>query len=130
MTNKELNKEPLDHLQRLLHEASTSNGEDGDKANLLHIKLFGSREDVEKMLDEECKLYCNLFRQVMLGKWYLFRLILYFLVRNHKGSKTDSIGNLLIPQIKIELKANIIESIEAKRLTEQQVSLAPSISYE
>lgn len=52
------------------------------------------------------------------------------LVKNHKLSKTDSIGNLLIPQIKFELKANIMECIEGKSLTEQHISLAPSISYE
>lgn len=51
-------------------------------------------------------------------------------MKNHKGSKTDSIGNLLIPQMKFELKAHIVQSIEEKRLTEQHVSLAPSISYE
>lgn len=53
-----------------------------------------------------------------------------FAVKNHRHSKTESIGNLLIPQINFELKANIIDSIEQKRLTEQQVSLAPSVSYE
>lgn len=55
---------------------------------------------------------------------------IFNLVKNHKGSKTDSIGNLLIPQMKFELKAHIVQSIEEKRLTEQHVSLAPSISYE
>lgn len=50
--------------------------------------------------------------------------------KNHKKSKTESIGHLLIPQINFGLKANIIESIEEKRLTEEQISLAPSISYE
>lgn len=53
-----------------------------------------------------------------------------FSVKNHRGSKTDSIGNILIPQINFDLKTNIIQSIEEKSLTEQQVSLAPSISYE
>lgn len=51
-------------------------------------------------------------------------------MKNHKTSNTGSIGNLLIPQINFELKENIVESIEEKRLTEQQISLAPSISYE
>lgn len=53
-----------------------------------------------------------------------------FPVKNHRSSNTGSIGNLLIPQINFELKSNIIQSIEEKRLTEQQISLAPSISYE
>ena len=34
---------------------STSNGKDGDEVDLFHIQLFGSHEDVEKLLDEECK---------------------------------------------------------------------------
>ncbi|XP_031640462.1 protein rigor mortis [Contarinia nasturtii] len=104
LTNKEINKNPLDQLQSLLQK-STSSGDTSENAQeCLHEKLFGNREDVMKLLNDELK--------------------------NHRFSKTNSIGNLLIPQIQYDLKANIIENIEGKSLTEQHVSLAPSISYE
>lgn len=53
-----------------------------------------------------------------------------FAVENHKQSKTESIGNLLIPQIDHNLKENIMDCIQAKNLTPQHIALAPSISFE
>lgn len=129
LTSKELNKEPLDHLQRLLQNSSTpnENGDTNETHKLLHTKLFGDREEVVEVLADECKdpFYLKIWSIFLKCYVYFFKL-----VKNHKGSKTDSIGNLLIPQMKFELKAHIVQSIEEKRLTEQHVSLAPSISYE
>lgn len=58
-------------------------------------------------------------------------MCVYFfnLVENHRKSKTESIGSLLIPQINSDLKALITKSKEVKRLTELELSLAPSISH-
>lgn len=51
-------------------------------------------------------------------------------MQNHKSSKTESIGNLIIPQLNYHLKENTVDSITAKKLTQQQIALAPSVSYE
>lgn len=60
LTSKELNKEPLDHLQRLLNNSSAANdgaGDDKKKVHeFLHAKLFGNRDDVTQLLNDECKL--------------------------------------------------------------------------
>lgn len=71
----------------------------------LHNYLFtGSRDDVHKLLEIELK--------------------------NHHDSKIVSIGNVLIPQLCGNLKSEILKNIESKTLTEQHISLAPSISYQ
>lgn len=61
LTNKELNKEPLNHLQRLLTKSEHKNG-DGDTGShdeadgsFLHGKLFGDRETVAQLLNDERK---------------------------------------------------------------------------
>lgn len=57
LTSKELNKEPLNHLERLLKGSSNSNGCDGDDGHeFLHGKLFGDRESVAQLLNDERKL--------------------------------------------------------------------------
>lgn len=45
------------------------------------------------------------------------------------GSKTESVAHILIPQLKHELQADILDKIEKKTLTEQHVALAPMISF-
>lgn len=75
-----------------------------NRKKYLHEKLFSTRDDVRELLDEE--------------------------LNGHKISKTESIGNLLIPQINSNLKTDIMFSIETRKLTQQQIALAPSISFE
>lgn len=48
LTNKELNKEPLKCLEHVLT---------GDASDVLHTKLFSSREDVQQLLKIECNIY-------------------------------------------------------------------------
>lgn len=133
LTSKELNKDPLDHLQRLVQDASTSNDENADKTekgHSLHVKLFGNREEVIELLNDERKFEkTKTIIHLIIPTFFRPRSQLIS-VKNHKGSKTESIGNLLIPQINFELKSHIVQSIEEKRLTVQHVSLAPTISYE
>lgn len=50
LTNKELNKDPLLHLERMLETDQAG----ADHKKFLHQKLFASREDVKELLDEEC----------------------------------------------------------------------------
>lgn len=58
-----MNKEPLNHLERLLKNGPTSNGCDDDGKNgdmenvqeFMHGKLFGERECVTQLLNEERK---------------------------------------------------------------------------
>lgn len=54
LTNKELNKEPLKHLEKML-EGPSASGENSTE-DFLHGKLFGTREDVQELLMNECKL--------------------------------------------------------------------------
>lgn len=63
LTSKELNKEPLNHLERLLKDSSNSNGcgdgndnVDENNHEFLHGKLFGDRESVAQLLNDERKL--------------------------------------------------------------------------
>lgn len=51
-------------------------------------------------------------------------------VRNMRTSSAEAIGNILLPQMNNDLKSQIIARTEAKLLTPQLVSLAPSISFE
>lgn len=51
-------------------------------------------------------------------------------VRQTKISSPDAIGNILLPQMNNDLKAQIMARTEAKLLTPQHVALAPSISFE
>lgn len=124
----------------MLKDSSTPDDEETDKnasIDSMHAKLFGNREEVIGLLNDE-RTYSFLRKNTSKFQltWKTPDSIFFFfsqiliLVKNHKGSKTESIGNLLIPQISFGLKAHIIQCIEEKRLTEQHVSLAPSISYE
>lgn len=55
LSNKELNKAPLDCLKQVLAaDAGIQNGE-SDGAILLCSLLFSTREDVQKLLETECK---------------------------------------------------------------------------
>lgn len=52
LTNKELNKEPLKHLEKMLEERPTAS--DGSSTEeFLHGKLFGTRDDVQELLMNE-----------------------------------------------------------------------------
>lgn len=57
LTSKELNRAPLDQLQRLLKDqsASGSNESEGSSSGKMHAKLFGDREDIAQLLNEERK---------------------------------------------------------------------------
>lgn len=57
LTNKELNKESLTHLENLLREQSTNNdNESATQSNhFLNGQLFGDRECVQQLLNTECK---------------------------------------------------------------------------
>lgn len=77
---------------------------DNDTKYLHNYLRTGSRDDVKKLLEIELK--------------------------NHRDSKTLSIGNVLIPQLCGDLKSEIVKNIESKMLNEQHISLAPSISYQ
>lgn len=52
LTNKELNKEPLKHLEKMLEEPTASDGSSVEE--FLHGKLFGTRDDVHDLLMNEC----------------------------------------------------------------------------
>lgn len=54
LTNKELNKEPLKHLEKMLEGPSTSEGSVSTD-EFLNGKLFGTRDDVQELLMDECK---------------------------------------------------------------------------
>lgn len=65
LTSKELNKEPLNHLERLLKDSSNSNGiatgdgndnVDENTHDFFHGKLFGDRDSVAQLLNTERKL--------------------------------------------------------------------------
>lgn len=61
LTNIEMNKVPLDCLERsLTGVASVQNGE--HDVGALHALLFSTREDVQKLLDIECKIFFSYFR--------------------------------------------------------------------
>lgn len=53
LTNKELNKEPMKHLEKLLEGPSASEGNTTKEFH--HGKLFGTRDDVQDLLTKECK---------------------------------------------------------------------------
>lgn len=56
LTSKELNKEPLSHLERLIKHASNGCAADDDGVHeFLHGKLFGDRESVAQLLNDERK---------------------------------------------------------------------------
>lgn len=55
LTSKELNKEPLNHLERLLKDSPNSNGDGDNVPEFLHGKLFGDRESVAQLLNDERK---------------------------------------------------------------------------
>lgn len=77
LTSKELNKEPLDHLQRLLQNSSTpnENGDTNKTHKLLHTKLFGDREEVVEVLTDECKDPFHLIIWSIFLKRYVYFLI-------------------------------------------------------
>ncbi|KXJ76949.1 hypothetical protein RP20_CCG008598 [Aedes albopictus] len=77
---------------------------EGAEKRYFNEKLFMSEKDLKELIDEETK--------------------------NHHMANTASIGAILLPQIGFRLKEEIIRRIASKRLTDQLVALAPSISYE
>ncbi|XP_055379595.1 protein rigor mortis [Condylostylus longicornis] len=99
---KESNKDALENLMKVLQDTKELN--DVKSKKLLSQRLFGSRDDVKELLDEE--------------------------LRNHQTSGTKSIANLLIPQITGDLKEEILKCVQNKKMTEWHVSLAPTISYD
>lgn len=58
LTNKELNKEPLKHLEKMLEGPSAS--DENSTEDFLHGKLFGTRDDVQTLLMNECKFTVTL----------------------------------------------------------------------
>lgn len=77
---------------------------DSGEKRYFNEKLFMSEKDLKELIDEETK--------------------------NHHIAHTASIGAILLPQIGFRLKEEILQRIASKRLTEQLVALAPSVSYE
>lgn len=56
LTNKEMNKDPLNCLEQVLTKAAgDQNGSDETVNDILHSKLFSTRQDVQKLLDIECE---------------------------------------------------------------------------
>lgn len=81
LTSKELNKEPLDQLQRLLNGSSTvKNGKnDTEEENVqecLHSKLFGDRENVTQLLDQERK-WSDFVQFYVADSFFLFCLFIH-----------------------------------------------------
>lgn len=52
-----------------------------------------------------------------------------FLVKEHQKQRTNSVANVLVPQLDGDLKTHIEQMIHAKALTREAVALAPSVSY-
>lgn len=81
MTSKELNKEPLDHLQQLLNAGSAVNNGKGDTdeekvPEFLHAKLFGDRENVTQLLDQERK-WSDFVQFYVADSFFLFCLFIH-----------------------------------------------------
>lgn len=115
LTTKEINKDSLDKLIFLL---DSSHG----KQRLLGPKLFGTKTDAKRVLEEESE--SNTFISYCFNK-----LILIFSVRNQQTSDSKSISNILTYQVNTNLQQEIVKRIETKSLTEWHVSLAPSVSF-
>ncbi|XP_055836435.1 protein rigor mortis [Episyrphus balteatus] len=96
LTTKEINKDSLDKLIFML---DSSHG----KQRLLGPKLFGTKTDAKRVLEEE--------------------------IRNQQSSNSTSISSILTYQVNTNLQQEIVKRIETKTLTEWHVSLAPSVSY-
>lgn len=79
LTSKELNKEPLDHLQRMLKESPADDKGDGMENihEFLHAKLFGDRDDVAKVLNDERELN-EIFLLIRKKKSYRFSIRIDF----------------------------------------------------
>lgn len=61
LTNKEMNKDPLNCLEQVLTRAADDqNGSDETVNDILHSKLFSTRQDVQKLLDIECKFLISI----------------------------------------------------------------------
>ncbi|XP_062546175.1 protein rigor mortis [Armigeres subalbatus] len=120
LANREINK-PTDVLACLMklinyeepnEDDLVEDGVEGESPKIaeseekryFNEKLFMSEKDLKELIDDETK--------------------------NHAIAKTSSIGAILLPQIGFRLKEVIIQRIASKRLTDQLVALAPSISYE
>lgn len=54
LSNKELNKESLSCLERLLKENDPVASDESDPKEILHSKLFSTRENVQELLEREC----------------------------------------------------------------------------
>lgn len=104
LTAKESNKDSLENLMKVLQENNHEVDIKISQKQLLSKKLFGTKSEVKQLLDDE--------------------------LRNHHSSGTKSIANILIPQIKGDLKQEILKCIQIKKLNEWHISLAPTISYE
>lgn len=60
LINKEMNKAPLDCLERGLTGGASLQNDESD-VGALHSLLFSTREDVQKLLEIERKTYFFLF---------------------------------------------------------------------
>lgn len=114
LSTAEFNATPLKHLRCLADNPLDS--------STLNTYLFSTRERCLELLNLECMtllLYLRL---------YLF-YIYFCLVNEHHKQRTNSVANVLVPQLGGDLKIHIERLIHEKTLTREALALAPSVSY-
>lgn len=99
---------------------------DSGEKRYFNEKLFMSEKDLKELIDEESECWASDFNRFSI----MLTQVSYFAAKNHHIAHTASIGAILLPQIGFRLKEEILQRIASKRLTEQLVALAPSVSYE
>ncbi|XP_055597200.1 protein rigor mortis [Uranotaenia lowii] len=121
LTKRELNKasrilrcitslakytEPLEEAEEQKEAQAAEQDQTKPNAEALYLneKLFRSEKELRELIHEE--------------------------TLNHRHSTSSSIGTVLLPQINFQLKEVIIERIASGTLTDQLLSLTPSVSYE
>lgn len=120
LANKEINK-PTDVLACLVKLIDYEEPKEDD------LDEQGAEEESPKAVDSEGRRYFN--EKLFMSEQDLKELI-DDETKHHVTANTVSIGAILLPQIGFRLKEVIIQRIASKKLTDQLVALAPSISYE
>lgn len=120
---REINRDAITCLLNLLQADPSAIAGESDYliANLLSKDQVKFVIEKEGMLQFTQRYYC-----MMHCKFFLNLCV----ARQTKISSAEAIGNILLPQINMDLKTQILMRTEMKLLTPQYVSLAPSISFE
>lgn len=115
LSTAEFNVNPLTHLRCLADNPLDTSA--------LNTYLFSTRERCLELLNLECESSMLLyFRRY-------FCTYICVSVNEHHKQCTNSVANILVPQLGGDLKIHIERLIHTKTLTLEALALAPSVSY-